>query len=213
MRQNGLGTLTLEEARTWIEQTGLCLFLPKRQFSSSVAPSFVEAVAGRPEVTPEQKTIAHAEDLLVRLENEGVAVRLNLVGQPGEQPDFVVAGWVLPYVYALRGDRDWRRSPQLTGSRQVSQLAVHVYKQLEGAELTVSQLRQALGREVSDSAVVRAITELWQQLRIIPVIAARGQAAKWQLLRTRFQRALAEGGSTFQGSTILGLAPIFLQPG
>ena len=134
-----------------------------------------------------QKTIAHAEDLLVRLENDGVAVRLNLLGQPGEQPDFVVAGWVLPYVYALRGDRDWRRSPQLTGSRQVSQLAVHVYKQLEGGDATVAQLKQALGREVSESAVIRAITELWQQLRIIPVIAARGQAAKWQLLRTRFQ--------------------------
>src|ERR1700741_1405401 len=72
MRQTGLGTLTLEEARTWIEETGLCLFLPRRQFSSSVAPSFVEAVAGRPEATPDQKTIAHAEDLLVRLENEGV---------------------------------------------------------------------------------------------------------------------------------------------
>jgi len=211
MRQNGLGTLTLEDARTWIEETGLCLFLPKRQFSSSVAPSFVEAVAGRPEVTPEQKTIAHAEDLLVRLENDGVAVRLNLLGQPGELPDFVVAGWVLPYVYALRGDRDWRRSPQLTGSRQVSQLAVHVYKQLEGGDATVSQLKQALGREVSESAVIRAITELWQQLRIIPVIAARGQAAKWQLLRTRFQRAIAEGASTSQVTAISVLASIYLQ--
>jgi 23S rRNA pseudouridine2605 synthase len=211
MRQNGLGTLSLDEARTWIEETGLCLFLPKRQFSSSVAPSFVEAVAGRPETTPDQKIIALAEDLLVRLENEGVAVRLNLQGQPGEQPDFVVAAWVLPYVYALRGDRDWRRSPQLTGSRQVSQLAVHVYKQLEGAELTVSQLKQALGREVSEAAVVRAITELWQQLRIIPVIAARGQAAKWQLLRTRFQRAIAEGASTSQVTAISVLASIYLQ--
>jgi len=88
MRQNGLGTLTLEDARTWIEETGLCLFLPRRQFSTSVAPSFVEAVAGRPEATPDPKTIAHAEELLIRLENEGVAVRLNLQGQPGEQPDF-----------------------------------------------------------------------------------------------------------------------------
>ncbi len=211
MRQNGLGTLTLEDARTWIEETGLCLFLPRRQFSSSVAPSFVEAVAGRPEATPDPKTIAHAEDLLVRLENDGVAVRLNLLGQPGEQPDFVVAGWVLPYVYALRGDRDWRRSPQLTGSRQVSQLAVHVYKQLEGGDATVAQLKQALGREVSESAVIRAITELWQQLRIIPVIAARGQAAKWQLLRTRFQRAIAEGASTSQVTAISVLASIYLQ--
>ncbi|MGA8089992.1 MAG: hypothetical protein WCA10_22160 [Terracidiphilus sp.] len=201
----------MDEARTWMEETGLCLFLPRRQFPPSVAPSFVEAVAGRPEATADQKTIAIAEDLLIRLENEGVAVRLNLQGQPGEQPDYVVAAWVLPYVYALRGDRDWRRSPQLTGSRQVSQLAVHVYKQLEGGDANVSHLKQALGREVSESAVVRAITELWQQLRIIPVIAARGQAAKWQLLRTRFQRAIAEGASTSQVTAISVLASIYLQ--
>src|SRR4051794_10609588 len=211
MRQNGLGTLTLEDTRTWIEETGLCLFLPRRQFSTSVAPSFVEAVAGRPEATPDPKTIAHAEELLIRLENEGVAVRLNLQGQPGEQPDFVVAAWVLPYVYALRGDRDWRRSPQLTGSRQVSQLAVNVYKLLEANELNVAQLKQALGREVTESAVIRAITELWQQLRIIPVIAAKGQPAKWQLLRTRFQRAIAEGASTSQVTAISVLASIYLQ--
>src|ERR1700755_3340058 len=148
MRQNGLGTLTLEEARTWIEETGLCLFLPRRQFSSAVAPSFVEAVAGRPEATPDQKPITAPEDLLVRLENEGVAVRLNLQGQPGEQPDYVVAAWVLPYVYALRGDRDWRRRPQLTGSRQVSPLDIQAYQQLESADMTIAELKQNLGHGV-----------------------------------------------------------------
>ena len=149
MRQNGLGTLTLDDARTWIEETGLCLFLPKRQFSSSVAPSFVEAVAGRADATPDPKIIAQAEELLIRLENDGVAVRLNLLGQPGEQPDFVVAAWVLPYVYALRGDRDWRRIPQLTGSRQVSPLAVQAYKRLEQGDATISELKSHLEKGVS----------------------------------------------------------------
>ncbi|MGA8043534.1 MAG: hypothetical protein WCA37_12085 [Terracidiphilus sp.] len=211
MRQNGPGTLTLEDARTWIEETGLSLFLPRRQFSPSVAPSFVEAIAGKPTATPDPKLIATAEALLVRLETDGVAVRLNLQGQPGEQPDFVVASWVLPYVYALRGDRDWRRVPQLTGSRQVSQLAVSVYKQLEQGDATVAQLKHTLGREVTEAAVIRAITELWQQLRIIPVIAAPGQPAKWQLLRHRFQKAIAEGASTSQVTAISVLASIFLQ--
>ena len=211
MRQNGLGTLTLEDARTWIEETGLCLFLPKRQISSSIAPSFVEAVAGHTTTTPDPKHISLAEELLVRLEADNVAVRLNLLGQPGEQPDFIVAAWVLPYVYALRGDRDWRRSPQLTGSRQVSQLAIMTYKLLESGESTIPQLKQALGREVSEAAVLRAITELWQQLRIIPVIATPGKPAKWQLLRTRYQRAIAEGASTSQVTAISVLSSIFLQ--
>jgi hypothetical protein len=211
MRLDGHGALTLEDARVWIEETGFCLFLPKRQYSISIAPSFVEAVAGQRNTTPDPKHIALAEELLVRLELDGVAVRLNLLGQVGEQPDFVVAAWVLPYVYALRGDRDWRRSPQLTGSRQVSQLAVQAYKQLELGDTTVSKLTYALGREVTEGAVLRAITELWQQLRIIPVVAAPGQAAEWQLLRTRFQKAIAEGASTSQVTAISVLASIYLQ--
>ncbi len=211
MRQNGVGTLTLEDARTWIEETGLCLFLPRKQFSTFVAPSFVEAVAGERSSAPAAKTIALAEDLLVRLETDGVAVRLNLLGQPGEQPDFVVASWVLPYVYALRGDRDWRRSPQLTGSRAVSQLAIQAYKHLEAADATIPQLKHALGREVTESAVLRAITELWQQLRIIPVISAPGRTPQWQLLRVRYQKAIAEGASTSQVTAISVLASIYLQ--
>jgi len=211
MRQNGHGALTLEDARTWIEETGLCLFLPRRQFSSSIAPSFVEAVAGHQNATPDPKHIQLAEELLVRLELDDVAVRLNLLGQPGELPDFVVASWVLPYVYALRGDRDWRRSPQLTGSRQVSQLAVQAYKHLEAGDANIVDLKHALGREVSETAVLRAITELWQQLRIILVIAAPGVPAKWQLLKHRFQKAIAEGASTSQVTAISVLASIYLQ--
>src|SRR5579863_1949228 len=98
MRQNGHGALTLEDARTWIEETGLCLFLPRRQYSASLAPSFVEAIAGQQDSTPDPAKIALAEELLIRLETDGVAVRLNLIGHPGEQPDYVVAAWVLPYV-------------------------------------------------------------------------------------------------------------------
>jgi len=211
MRQNGIGAISLEDARTWLEETGLCLFLPKRQYSSSLAPSFVEAVAGHHNSTPEPAQIALAEELLVRLEKDGIAVRLNLLGHPGEQPDYVVAAWVLPYVYALRGDRDWRRTPQLTGSRQVSPLAIQAYKRLEQGEATIPELTRFLGREVSESAVLRAITELWQQLRIIPVIDVPGRAAKWQLLRQRFQKAIAEGASTSQVTAISVLASIYLQ--
>ncbi|WP_420237834.1 hypothetical protein ACOBR2_19955 [Telmatobacter bradus] len=211
MRQNGHGTITLEETRTWIEETGLCLFLPKRQFGSSITPTFVEAVCGQRNPTPEPKQIAVAEDMLVRLEKDGVVVRLNLQGLLGEQPDYVVAAWVLPYVYALRGDRDWRRSPQLTGSRQVSPLAVQAYKLLEVADATVPTLKHTLGREVTDAAVARAITELWQQLRIIPMVNAPGEAAKWQLLRHRYQKAIAEGASTSQVTAISVLASIYLQ--
>jgi hypothetical protein len=211
MRQDGRETFSQEDARTWMEETGLCLFLPRKQFFASIAPSFVEAAIGHQELNPAPNQIAEAEEMLVRLETDGVVVRLNLLGHPGEMPDFVVASWVLPYVYALRGDRDWRRSPQLTGSRQVSPLAVQAYKLLEAADTTNSDLTHTLGREVTETAVLRAITELWQQLRIIPVISAPGKPAKWQLLRQRFQKAIAEGASTSQVTAISVLASIYLQ--
>lgn len=211
MRLNGSGALTFEDARTWLEETGLCLFMPRRQYPASLSPSFVEAVAGHPTATPDAKHVALAEELLVRMEREDIAVRLNLHGQPGEHPDFIVAAWVLPYVYALRGDHDWRRIPQLTGSRQVSPLAIQAYKLLEAGEASIPQLKHALGREVTEAAVTRAVTELWQQLRIIPVIATPGQTAKWQLLKVRYQKAIAEGASTSQVTAISVLASIYLQ--
>ena len=211
MRQNGANTLVYDEARTWIEETGLSHYHPKKQATPSVAPSFIEAVAGRETPQPDNKLLQHSEELLVRLELSDVAVRLNLAGQPTLVPDYTVATWVLPYVYALRGDRDWRRTPQLTGSRQVSPLAIQAYKLLEQGDASIPQLRSALGREVSEAAVLRAITELWQQLRIIPVTPAAGATPKWQLLRHRFQKAIAEGASTSQVTAISVLASIYLQ--
>ena len=215
MRQNGHGAITIEDVRTWIEETGLCIFLPRSAQAGFTAPTFVEAVAGQRTTEPTLELIAAAEALLVRLEAEGVAVRLNLSGQPhnqsGDQPDYVVASWVLPYIYALRGDRDWRRSPQLTGSRQVSQLAVLAAKQLDSANMNAMQIRDALGREVTEAAVIRALHELWKQLRIIPVVGEVGVPALWQPLRQRFQKAIAEGASTSQVTAISVLASIYLQ--
>ena len=211
MRQNGHGAISIEDVRTWIEETGLAIFLPRSAQAGFTAPTFVEAVAGERTTEPTLELIASSEALLVRLEAEGVAVRLNLAGQPGDQPDYVVAGWVLPYIYALRGDRDWRRSPQLTGSRQVSPLAVQVAKHLDTANLTALQLRDALGRETSETAVLRALHELWKQLRVIPVVPEVGKPAAWQPLRQRFQKAIAEGASTSQVTAISVLASIYLQ--
>src|SRR5208282_3994198 len=85
------------------------------------------------------------------------------------------------------------------------------YKLLEAGDATIPQLKHALGREVTESAVLRAITELWQQLRIIPVISAPGHTPQWQLLRVRFQKAIAEGASTSQVTAISVLASIYLQ--
>ncbi len=71
-------------------------------------------------------------------------------------------------------------SPQLTATGFASRHpGVQGSRRRRRHNLSTSR-GQPLGREVSESAVLRAITELWQQLRIIPVVSvwqARSVAA------------------------------------
>ena len=43
------------------------------------------------------------------------------------------------------------------------------------------------------------------------MVSAPGESAQWQLLRLRFQKAIAEGASTSQVTAISVLASIYLQ--
>ena len=141
-----------------------------------------------------------------------MAVRLNLLGHPGEQPDYVVAAWVLPYVYALRGDRDWRRSPQLTGSRQVSPLAIQAYKRLEAGRRHDRRAHPVSGpRGIGIRGSARHHRTVAAACASFPSFRRPGRPAQWQLLRQRYQKAIAEGASTSQVTAISVLASIYLQ--
>ena len=210
LRHNGNAALTIEEAKTWLEETGLCLYLPRPAQIPTLAPSFAEAVEGKQNPTPGKETLTTAASLLTRLVADGVAIPLNLLTSLGEQPDFLVATWVLPYVFALRGERDWRRPPQTTGSRKVSQLSVEVIRILEAeGPLTTSKLKTQLGREVTEAATLRAIDELWSELRIYPE-PQEGKACEWHLLKTKHMKSMQEGASTSQVTAISVLASIYL---
>src|ERR1700755_2445570 len=109
-RQDGNALLTLDDAERWLAKTPLCLYLPRRQHLPVPAPSFVEAVAGRPDPTPGPADIAAASQMLARLVSSGAVVALDLVGSPsgivGEQPDFLATPEALPYLYALQPERN-----------------------------------------------------------------------------------------------------------
>ena len=64
MRQNGHGAITFEDVRTWIEETGLCVYLsrsPQAGFNAPTpTPTFVEAVAGRHITEPNLELIGSA---------------------------------------------------------------------------------------------------------------------------------------------------------
>ncbi len=182
-RQDGNPLLTLDDAEQWLENTPLCLFLPRRAHLPVPAPSFVEAVQGKPDTTPAPAAIAQAHELLARLIASGAVVPLNLFGTPGERPDFLATPEALSFVYALQTERNPKKAPSTTGTGKVSRLASEVWKLLEheGA-LTAAELRERLGREVTEAATVRALGELWHGMRVVPVPENAEDGAHWELL-------------------------------
>jgi len=211
-RQKQNPILTLEDAESWVEQHPLCLFLPRQAQFPAPAPSFVEACLGSGQAAPGIAAIEQAQGLLARLITAGTVVPLNLLGAVGEQPDFLAHRQALPFVVALRGDSDWKHAPQKSSGHKVSPLVLELWKALDqDGGLTAIEAREKLGRELTEAAVLRGLCELWQGLRVSPVLGDAGEPAKWELLRVRHQDALATATSTGQVTALSLLVSMYLQ--
>ncbi len=221
-RQDGNALLTLDDAERWLAETPLCLYLPRRQHLPVPAPSFVEAIAGRPDSTPGPEHIAAAAQMLARLVASGAVIALNLFGAApgigvssfvGEHPDFLATPEALPYLYAMQPERNPKRAPTTVGGARVSPLAAEAYKLLEreGA-LTTIELRTRLGREVTEAAVLRSLAELWHTMRVVPVPAENPpEGAHWELLSARHRRELNIGSTHSQTTALSILVSFYLQ--
>jgi hypothetical protein len=211
-RQQNNPLLTLEDAERWLAQHPLCLFLPRRAQLPAPAPSFVEACLGSTQATPDPAAIEHAQALLARLTAAGTVVPLNLLGTASEQPDFLATREALPFVISLRAEADWKRAPQTSSGRRVSPLVIELWKLLdEKGSLTAEQARDALGRELTEAAVLRALAELWQGLRISPVYGEQGQPARWEMMQLRHKDALTTAAGTGQVTALSLLVSMYLQ--
>ena len=211
-RQKGEPLVTLDDAQSWLSQTGLCLFLPRKAQIPAPAPSFVEACQGETNPTPPRTAIESAKNLLVRLIESNSALPLNLLGTPSDHPDFLVSTEALPFVYALRGDRDWKRTPGTAGANRVSPLITHIWQLLERrGVLTASEIQSELGKELTEAAVLRALHELWAALRVVPLYQADGQETLWEPLQSRHQKAIASGIGMSQVTALSVLASVYLQ--
>ncbi|HVW78032.1 MAG TPA: hypothetical protein VHB45_10505 [Alloacidobacterium sp.] len=205
-RQKANPLLTIEEAEAWIDSTGISLFLPRKNQLQIPAPSFVEAVLGETSATPAPDAIQNAFEMATRLFSDQKATPLNLLGNVSEQPDFLASREALPYVFALRGDRDWKRGPR----EKSSPLVIESWKLLkrEGA-LTVSELQNLLGREVTEAAVLRALCELWGAMRVLPIYS-EGEDTAWEVFESRDQKAMQAGGGMGQGTALSALISLYL---
>ncbi len=211
-RQRAEPLITLDDARSWLAQVGLCLFLPRKAQIPAPAPSFVEACLGETNPTPPRAAIESAKNLLARLMESNSALPLNLLGTPSDRPDFVASAETFPFVYALRGDRDWKKAPGAAGANRVSPLLAHVWQLLErrGA-LTAGDVQEELGKELTEAAVLRALQELWASLRVVPLYQADGRQELWEPLQSRHQKAIVSGAGMSQVTALSVLASVYLQ--
>jgi len=210
-QQNGQPILTLEAIQQWLQQIGLVLYTPRKLQIAAPAPSFAEAVHG---TTTAELTLAQlqpAEELLQHLIASNQAVALNLTGTLGETPDFVVSVHVLPYIFTLRGDKNWKQPPGGGVAGRVSPLATRLHELLtEHGALNTRDLMTHAGREVTEAAVLRALGDLWSQLRVFPRPQADGAPTQWELASAHFTKQLKAGANAGVPTALSALISLYL---
>jgi hypothetical protein len=154
---------TIEETRDWLEVTGLCTLLPVK---TPPAPSLAGAVEGG------EKS---ARNLLARLAAEGAV--FVLPPQPGEKNLLVASAALLPALYVLRETQGRHRTP----------LVEHVLGELGRGEGTAAELAVRLRNDVTETAVLRALDELWFQLEVLPLPGEdAAEPMRWHLTQDLF---------------------------
>jgi 23S rRNA pseudouridine2605 synthase len=210
-KQTGEPLLTLEAARDWINERGLVLFAPRAQQLPVPAPSLVEATLGVAKAAPTFAETEVARGLVSRLVGEGLALPLNLLGVPGDAPDFVVSAQVFSFVFTMRGDKAWKQPPSTSGAVKVSPLGLKVYEVVtERGPVSAAEVAQELGREVTEAAILRSLTELWSQLRVIPLLAQGDGGTLWELTSRRFTKAIKAGANAGQPTALSALVSLYL---
>jgi 23S rRNA pseudouridine2605 synthase len=212
--------LTTNMVRDWLNTSGLVLFTPRAAHLPAPAPSFVEAILGVPNSAPSLSDTESSRELLSRLIIDGGAIPLNLLGNPTnagtETPDFIVSPLVFPYIFTLRGDKAWKQPPTTSGASKVSPLALNTYTLLadraadHATGLSSYDLATQLGKEVTETAVLRALTELWQHLRVLPVPQPDGAATLWELTTHRFTKQIKAGANAGQPTALSALISLYL---
>ncbi|HXJ89643.1 MAG TPA: crosslink repair DNA glycosylase YcaQ family protein [Candidatus Binatia bacterium] len=194
-RLDGKAIRTIETARAFLEDVGMCLMYPQRP--ALLLPTFVGAFVGSDDRLPEWRhafkdpRAAEATELMVRLLREKSAFEANLFE---ENNGFLVAASVFPYFYALMGERNPKQAPRPGTRSPYSQLACDLFAlvQSEGA-LSKKKLLERLGGGLSVAALDKALAELWSKLRITRVDYSAGEGSVWDLLYRWAPDAVKEG--------------------
>jgi 23S rRNA pseudouridine2605 synthase len=208
--------LSQEALRDWINRCGLVAYGPRVQQLGAPSPSILEATLGKKlDAAAELSEGDAARTLLARLIADGSVVPLNLLGVTGgtgtDIPDYVASAQVFSYIFTLRGNKAWKQAPVTSGAVKVSPLALATYEMLTAKVMLSSyDLATQLGKEVTEGAVLRSLTELWSQLRVIPVPQTDGSATLWELTSARFTKQIKAGANAGQPSALSALISLYL---
>ncbi len=194
-RLDGKAVRTIEAARAFVEDVGLCLMYPQRP--ALLVPTFIGAFVGSEDRLPEWQhafkdpRATEATELMVRLLREKTAFEANLFE---ENNGLLVAASVFPYLYALMGERNPKQAPKARTRSPFSQLACDAFTviQNEGA-LSKQKLLEKLGGGLSVSALDKSLAELWSKLRITRVNYSVHEGSVWDLLYRWAPDAVKEG--------------------
>jgi 23S rRNA pseudouridine2605 synthase len=209
--QDGHAVWTLEAARDWVNACGLVLFAPRTAQLPVPAPSLVEATLGAANAAPTLAETEVARSLVARLVGEGLALPLNLLSLPGDSPDFVVSAQVFSYIFTMRGDKAWKLPPSTSGAVRVSPLGLRVYEVLtERGPMSAAELALDLGREVTEAAILRSLSELWSQLRVIPLLTQGDGPTLWELTSRRFTKAIKAGANAGLPKALSAVVSLYL---
>jgi len=210
-RLDGRPLRTIEDAREFIDSVGFCLLYVQRP--AVLLPTFTGACSGSDENLPTGTTaFAHAEareakELMVRLLREKSAYEANVF------PDnnFILSAAVFPYFYGLVGDRNVRHKPTAGARSEYSPLAVHAFELIEKqGPIPKHRLRELLGGALSESALDRALDELWARLRITRVDYKPEEGVFWDVLSRWSPAAVKEGAQVPVTAALTALVSKYL---
>jgi hypothetical protein len=209
---DGCPVRTLQEAREFIESVGFCLMYPLRP--PVLVPTFIGAWVGADDHLPtwqhafEDLRAQEATELMVRLLRDKAAYEANLFG---ENNNFLVAGSVFPYFYALVGERNPKQPPKPGPRSEYSQLAADAFEIIrrEGP-ISKARLREKLGGDLSLAALDRALGELWSKLRITRVDYNPNEGSYWDVLYRWSPDTVREGISLSVAEALSALVTKYL---
>jgi hypothetical protein len=212
-RTDGSPVRTLDDARGFLNNVGFCLMYPER--SLPLVPTLIGAYAGSADGLPDEKhAFADARapqvaELMVRLLRERAAYEANF----SAGNNLIMDASLFPFLYALVSDRNPKAPPRpKSQGLAISPLAITAFEAIQkSGPMSKGRLREAIGREMSNAALDRALNELWSVLKITRVDYRESEGAFWDVLYRWAPEPVKEGVNISAPEAISALVSKYLE--